>query len=164
MFVLAWIIWDVTYVITGYVNAAKLLAFEILATCDMPSTVRNMTICSWEWWSRMAWCSWIRIIHIKNPTRCHSVSKFYFIFIWSSTCFRRHTAHRQEPKTAPVASGFAHVEGCRSCSCWALIASSNYTTNNPPRMKNQRLLVQFLDSWWWAVCRPKHVELHINLK
>jgi hypothetical protein len=19
-----------------------------------------------------------------------------------------------------------------------------------------------LGSWWWAVCRPKHVELHIN--
>jgi len=27
------------------------------------------------------------IIHIENPTRCNSVSKFYFIFIWSSTCF-----------------------------------------------------------------------------
>ena len=21
-----------------------------------------------------------------------------------------------------------------------------------------------LGSWWWAVCRPKHVELHINMK
>jgi len=21
-----------------------------------------------------------------------------------------------------------------------------------------------LDSWWWAVCRPKHVELHINME
>ena len=20
-----------------------------------------------------------------------------------------------------------------------------------------------LGSWWWAVCRPKHVELHINM-
>ena len=28
----------------------------------------------------------------------NSVSKFYFKFIWSSTCFGRHTAHHQEPK------------------------------------------------------------------
>ena len=49
----------------------------------------------------------------KNPTRCNNASKFdYSIFIWSSTCFGRHTAHHQEPKTALEASGFAYVEGC----------------------------------------------------
>jgi len=43
----------------------------------------------------------------KNPTRCKSVSKFYYsIFIWSPTCFGRHTAHHQEPKTALAASGY----------------------------------------------------------
>ena len=83
------------------------------------------------------------IIHIKNPTRCNSVSKFYFRLIWSSTCFGRHTAHHQEPKTAIAAAGFAYVEGCWPCSCWTLTASSNYTSNNPPLMQNQRLLVQF---------------------
>ena len=36
----------------------------------------------------------------KHPTRCNNVSKFYSLFIWSSTCFGRHTAHHQEPKTA----------------------------------------------------------------
>jgi len=60
------------------------------------------------------------IIHIENPTRCNSVSKFYFIFKWSSTCFGWHTAHHQEPKTALAASGFAYVEGCWTCSCCAL--------------------------------------------
>ena len=60
------------------------------------------------------------IIHKENPTRCNSVSKFYLIFIWSSTCFGRHTAHHQEPKTALAASGFAYVEGCWKCSCWTL--------------------------------------------
>jgi len=55
------------------------------------------------------------IIQIKNPTRCNSVSKFYFIFIWSSTCFGQHTAHHLEPKTALAASGFAYVEGCWRC-------------------------------------------------
>jgi len=57
----------------------------------------------------------------RNPTRCNSVSNFfYFIFIWSSTCFRWHTTHHQEPKTAVTASGFAYVEGCWMCSCWTL--------------------------------------------
>ena len=63
------------------------------------------------------------IIHIENPTRCNSVSKFYFMFIWSSTCFGRHTAHYQEPKTALAASGFAYVGGCQTCSHWTLSGS-----------------------------------------
>jgi len=53
----------------------------------------------------------------KNPTRCNNVSKFYYsTFIWSSTCFGRHTAHHQEPKTALAASGISYVEGCWTCS------------------------------------------------
>jgi hypothetical protein len=94
----------------------------------------------------------------KIPTRCKSVSKFYFIFIWSSTCFGRHIVHHEEPKTALAAFGFANVEGCWVCSCWTLSASSNYIPNNPPRAS------AVLGSWWWVVCRPKHVELHINMK
>jgi len=34
---------------------------------------------------------------------------YYSIFIWSSTCFGRHTAYHQEPKTALAVSGFAYV-------------------------------------------------------
>jgi hypothetical protein len=71
------------------------------------------------------------IIHKENPTRCNSVSKFYFIFVWSSTCFRQYSAHYQKPKPALAASGFAYMEGCWICSWWALTASSNYTSNNP---------------------------------
>ena len=77
------------------------------------------------------------ILHKENPTRCNSVSKFYFIFIWSWTCFGRHSAHHQEPKTALASSGFAYVEGCWTCSCWTLTASSNYTSNNLPRIKTR---------------------------
>ena len=55
----------------------------------------------------------------KNPTRCNNVSKFYYsIFKWNSACFGRHTAHRQEPKTALAASGFSYVEGCWTCGWW----------------------------------------------
>jgi len=100
---------------------------------------RPLDFCWTEGTSLLRMKTWI---HIGNPTRCHSVSKFYFIFIWSSTCFGRHTARHQEPKTALAASGFAYVEDCWTCSCWTLTASSNMS-NNPPRMQNQRLLVQF---------------------
>ena len=45
---------------------------------------------------------------------------YYSIFIWSSACFGRHTAHHQEPKTALAASGFSYVEGWWTCSWWTL--------------------------------------------
>jgi len=70
-------------------------------------------------------------------------TKFYFIFVWNSTCFGWYTAHHQESKTALAASGFAYMEGWWMCSCWMLSVSSNYTSNNLPCMQNQRLLVQF---------------------
>jgi len=79
----------------------------------------------------------------KKSNKMHQCITIYFIFIKSSTCFGRHTAHHQEPKTALAASGFACMEGCWTCSCWTLTASSNYTSSNLPRMQNQRLLVQF---------------------
>jgi len=85
-----------------------------------------------------------------HEERCNNVSKFYYsVFIWSSTCFGRHTAHHQEPKTALAASGFSYVEGCWTCSWWTLsgtvclTTSTNYTSNNLPHMKNQRLPVLF---------------------
>jgi len=34
------------------------------------------------------------------------------------TCFGRHTAHHQEPKTILLASGFAYVKGRWTCGCW----------------------------------------------
>ena len=59
----------------------------------------------------------------KNPTRCNSVSEFYYsIFIWSSTCFGWHTAHHQEPKThwQPLVFHTWKVVGRVSPeTCWA---------------------------------------------
>jgi hypothetical protein len=107
----------------------------------------------------------------KNPTKCENVSKFYYsIFIWSSTYFGRQTAHHQEPKIALAASGFSCVEGWWTCS-WStsgtvcLVTSTNYTSNNLPRYYEKPEAASLvLGSWWWAVCRPKHVELHINMQ
>jgi len=57
----------------------------------------------------------------KNSKRCNNVSKFYCsVFMWSSKCFGRHTAHHQEPKSALAASGSLYVENCWACSWWTL--------------------------------------------
>ena len=87
---------------------------------------------------------------IENMTLVHrgianKMQQCIKIFIWSSTCFGRHTAHHQELKTALAASGFAYVKGCWTCwGCWTLTASSDLNkSNNLSHMQNQRLLVQF---------------------
>jgi hypothetical protein len=90
-------------------------------------------------------------------------------FKWSSTYFGRHTAHHQEPKTAQAAFGFAYVEGCWTCSCWTLSDSVRYLTTPNNCTSNVRFTYAkpeaacvVLGSWWWSVCSPKHVELHLK--
>jgi hypothetical protein len=45
-----------------------------------------------------------------------------------------------------------------------LTTSTNHTSNNFRSMKNQSLPKQFLAPDDWAVCRPKHVDLYINVE
>ena len=110
----------------------------------------------------------------KNPTRCNIVSKFYYsLFIWSSTCFGRHTTHHQEPKSALAASGFSYVQGCWMCSwltlsgtydvrhmrCQAHTLSGTYVPDNdhqlhvlqPSTYEKPVAASAGLGSWWWAV-------------
>ena len=103
----------------------------------------------------------------KNPTRCNNVSKFYYsICIWSSTCFGRHSAHHQEPKTALAASRWIflyelyldrlHIHH-QTLMCWVMQlctatmyvnirqrhhSSTSYDTVTP----KQRILTQFSNS------------------
>ena len=99
-------------------------------------------------------------IHKENPTRCNNVSKFYYsIFIRSSTCFGRHTAHHQEPKTALAASGFAHVVRHSVPDNVHQLHVQQPSTYEKPEATSA-----VLGSSWWAVCRPKHVDLHINME
>jgi len=73
---------------------------------------------------------------MKNPTRYNSVSKFIIPYLkWSSTCFGRHTAHHQEPKTEQAAFGFAYVENCRTYSCWTLSGSACATWQRPTTVR-----------------------------
>jgi hypothetical protein len=103
----------------------------------------------------VCWSMHHSIIRTENPTRCNSVSKFYFIFIWSSTCFGRQTAHHQEPKTALAASGFAYVEGCWTCSCWTLTGRVYFTQHisgdTPPIIRSLKLHWQPLVLHRWRV-------------
>jgi len=86
--------------------------------------------------------------------------------VWSSTCFGRYTAHHQKPKTSLAAPGFAYVEGCWKCSCWTLSADSiqQLHVQQPSVYAKPEAASAVLGPWWWAVCRPKHAELHINMK
>jgi hypothetical protein len=105
--------------------------------------------------------NWYPEIHIENPTRCNCVSKYYFMYTRSSTCFGRHTTHLQEPKTALASSGFAYMEGCWTCSCRTLSGRQRPATTRPTTLHvyKAEAASAVLGSWWWAVCGPKHVEL-----
>jgi len=72
------------------------------------------------------------ILTVKPPNKMQKCINMFIIpyFKWSSTCFGRHTAHYQEPKTAQAASGFAYVKGCWTCSCWTLSGSVRYRTTS----------------------------------
>jgi len=102
-------------------------------------------------------------IHKENPTIYNNISKFYYsIFICSSTCFGRHTAHHQEPKTALATSGFSYVKGCWMLSGTVPDNVHHLHVHQPSTYEKPEAASAVLGSWWWAVCRPKHVELHIN--
>jgi hypothetical protein len=104
-------------------------------------------------------------IYKEIPAGCNNVSKCYFsIFIWSSTCSGRHTSYHQKPNTALAASGFSYMEGCWTCSCWTLTTSTTYTSQQPSTYEKPEAASVVLGSLWWALCRPKHVEFHINME
>jgi len=64
----------------------------------------------------------------KNPTRCNSVSKFTIPYLYE--------AQHVSGDTPPIIRSLKLQWLC-------LTASSNHTSNNFPRMQDQRLLVQF---------------------
>jgi hypothetical protein len=86
----------------------------------------------------------------KEPTICNRVVELIIQMLRNcSTCFGRHTAHHQKLKNC-------------NCSLWFYIRFGLLEPSQRPATKNvcktQRLQLQFLSSWWWAMCRPKHVE------
>ena len=102
-------------------------------------------------------CIIVQFIQKKSNNMQQCIKLYYSIFIWSSTCFGRHTAHHQEPKTALVASGLPTRKVVWTCGCWTL--SSNHTSKQPYTYAKPEAASAVLGSWLWALCRPKHVEL-----
>jgi hypothetical protein len=110
-------------------------------------------------------CITVQLIK-KYPTRCNNVSKFYYsMFIWSSTCFGRHTAHHQEPKTALAASGTSYVKGCWTRSWWVLSG----TWQRPPTTRPTTFHVwktigcQCSDGFFIMNCTMMHWSMNIKL-
>jgi len=94
-----------------------------------------------------------RYIHIEKSKKMQQCIKIYYsIFVWSSTCFGRRTAHHQEPKTALAAFGLR---------TWKVVGPQP-TTLLPSTLKSLKpeAVNAVVSSWWWAWRRPKHVERH----
>ena len=116
-----------------YTQCCSCSVFTVCATCNVISHVNyhhhhHHHSC----YSLCAWYLQLYTLSKPCPYVIYSVAAVLYLqlytlskpcpygIIWSSTCFGRHTAHHQEPKTALAASGFAYVEGCWPCSCWTL--------------------------------------------
>ena len=80
-------------------------------------------------------------------------------FIEGSTCFERHTAHHQEHQTVFAASGlYTHVVTGR-CQGWV---GNEWQRPVTTWVYKPEAAYTVWCSWWWAVCRSKHVEPSIN--
>ena len=92
----------------------------------------------------------------KQPKRWNLVIEFIIPkFIEGSIWFERHTSNHQELQTVFAASGlFTHVMTGR-CPGW--VETAFITCVYKPETANT-----VWSSWWWAVCRSKHVEPSIN--
>jgi hypothetical protein len=70
-------------------------------------------------------------VHTEKSNKMQQCVKIYYsIFMWSSTCFGRHTSHHQEPKTALSASGLPtwNVFGRVVAGRWQRPATTRPTT------------------------------------
>jgi len=88
-------------------------------------------------------------------------------FIEGSTCFERHTAHYQELQIVFAASGlYAHVVTGR-CPGWTTLSRLDNVVQPGQRLVSTCVYKPeagntVWSSWWWEVCRSKHVESSIN--
>jgi len=106
-----------------------------------------------------------KTIHIEITNKMqHCIKIYYPICKWSWTCFGRHTSHHQELKTALAASGFAYVRGCWTLRLMDAAVSSNLNVQQPLMYAKREAASAVLSSWWWAVCRPKHVQPHLHME
>jgi hypothetical protein len=95
-------------------------------------------------------------MHKEKSNKMKQCIKILFFHIYMKlNMFQGHTAHHQQPKPALAASSFSYVESCWTCRWWTLSGTVYCARQRPSAV---------LDSRLWAVCRSKHVELHINME
>jgi hypothetical protein len=77
----------------------------------------------------------------------------------------------KQPREAICVRLFVWLCGWQGdCSWWmlsdtvCLTTSTSYTSKQPSTYEKRGAASVVLGSRWWAVCRPKHVELHINME
>jgi len=150
------VMWHITEVLEIMVLSNSFLS-------DVTNSLSRFNVC---------WSAHHSTVHKEKSNKMQQCIKFYYsIFTWSSTCFGRHTAHHQEPKTALTAFGFSYLEVClvvwlvdvvRHSTC--LTTSTSYTSKQPSTYEKPEAASAVLGSWWLAVCRLKHFELHVNME
>jgi len=89
-----------------------------------------------------------RINHLEITNKMRSCIRIYYSNVtYCSTCFERHIAHHQEFKLylQPLVLHTSVVSGR-----WQPPATTDVCKT--------RGCKYILSSWWWAMCRSKHVE------
>jgi hypothetical protein len=157
-------VWNI---ITGSLAVCRLATNYMTDTVSLSAKTAQPAIKYTPEVISLVWNMKFSVLLDIHKEKSNNVSKFYYsLLIWNSTCFGRYTAHYQEPKTALAASGFSYVEGWWTCSWWTLSGTlcpptTRLTTFQVWKTRGCQCSFGF---WWWAVFRPKHVELHINME
>jgi len=106
-----------------------------------------------------------------NPKRCKNVLNFIIPYLYE--------AWHVSVDTPPIIRSlklhwqplvFYTLKVVFTCIWWTLSStlclttSTNYTYKQPSTYKKPEEASAVLGSWWWTVCPPKHIKLHINME
>ena len=107
----------------------------------------------------------------KYPTRCNNVSNFIIPYLYEA----QHVSNDTPPIIRSLKLHWQplvfHTWKVVCTYNWwtlsgtlCLTKSTKYTYTQPSTYEKPEAASAVLGSWWWAVCRSKHVELHINME
>jgi len=108
----------------------------------------------------------------KNPTRCNSVPEFISPYLYEAQHVSGYTPpiirslklHLQPLVLYTWKVGGRVIVG--RCQAQHALPDSVQQSHvqQPSTYAKPETSSAVLGSWWWAVCLPKHVELHINIE
>ena len=124
------------------------------------------------WWFKLFNEFYVQQFIQKNPTRWNNVSKFIIPHLYE--------ALHVSGDTPPIIKSLKLHRKTMVLYTWKVVGrvvagpcQADYTLNDsvqqlhiqqPSTYANPETTSAVFGSWWWAVCRPKHVELHINME